>query len=251
MDWIGRAENVVGIALEVSILGLMMRRRLVGLFPLFFSYVLYEVLLTIVGSLTVSLDRVYFYFYWTTAPGEIILTLLAVHESFRRVFRAFYLLPWFRFLLPGGIVLALLYSALSGYLSPPVAANRVGAAIISAMITAQYVILTISIGFFILARLLRVPWRIHEYRFMLGFGVSALLTALGASLRSEFGTRHELLSGTLPALASILALAIWLSAVVHPYPPGLEGTGQPLSPDEVVTQLRRQFAIIRSLLRRG
>jgi hypothetical protein len=250
MYWIGRATITIGIALQVSILVLMTRRGLMRLFPLFFSYVLYEALIGIVESLILSHARLYSYFYWTAAVGEIILTILAAHESFRRVFRAFYLLPWFRLLFPLGIVLALLYSALSGYLSPPVD-SRVRAAIISAMLTAQYVILTISIGFFILARFLHVPWRIHEYRFMLGFGVSALLTVLGVSLRSEFGTRYELLYETLPALASLLALAIWLSAVVHPYPPGLEATDQPLSPDEVVTQLRRQFAIIRSLFRRS
>jgi len=251
MYWIVRAAPIAGIALQVSILVLMMRRGLVRFFPLFFSYGLYEVFITILGLFILSHYRAYFYFYWTTAVGETILAILAAHESFRRVFRAFYLLSWFRFLFPTGIFLALLYSALSGYLSPPVDAGRVATAIISAMMTAQYVILTISIGFFTLARLLRVPWRIHEYRFMLGFGASALLTALSASLRSEFGPRHEFLNETVPALGSILALAIWLSAVVHAYPPELEGTAQPLSPDEVVTQLRHEFAIIRSLFRRG
>lgn len=251
MYWIGRAAEIIGILLQVCILALMMRRRLVRLFPLFFSYVLYETLLTIVGSLALTHTREYYYFYWTTTLGEVILTILAVHESFRRVFRAFYLLPWFRLLLPGGIVLALLYSALSGYLSPPPNVNRVSAAILSALMASQYVILTISIGFFILAMFLHVRWRIHEYRIMLGFGVSALLTAFGASIGSEFGTRHELLYRTLLPAASILALAIWLSAVVHEYPAGLEGTGQPFSPDEIVIQLRRQFAIIRSLLGRG
>src|SRR5256885_5585958 len=49
-----------------------------------------------------------------------------------------------------------------------------GAAIISAALTAQYVILAISILFFVLAKFLRVPWKIHEYRLVLGFGISSL-----------------------------------------------------------------------------
>ena len=251
MYWLGLGVQITSIALQICILALLVRRRLLRSFPLFFGYILYVVVRTIIGSIALSHTRVYFYFYWTTAPGEIILMILAAHESFRRVFRVFYLLPWFRILFPATITFALLYAALRGYLSPPVHASPTGAAIISAMMTAQYVILTISIGFFALARLLRVPWRIHEYQFMFGFGVSAVSIAFAASIRSEFGAKHQFLSETLPALAYILVLAIWLSAVVHPYLAGCETTGQQLSPEEVVNQLRRQVATIRSLLRRG
>jgi len=44
------------------------------------------------GSVTLSRPHVYFYVYWITAPMDTILAILAVHESFRRVFRVFYLL---------------------------------------------------------------------------------------------------------------------------------------------------------------
>jgi hypothetical protein len=251
MYWLGLAVQITSIALQICILTLLLRRNLLRSFPFFFSYVLYVLLRTIVGSMTLSHAHVYFYFYWSTAPGEIILMILAAHENFRRVFRVFYLLSWFRRLFPAAITFGLLYAALRGYLSPPVHVSAAGAAIISAMMTAQYVILTISIGFFALARLLRVPWRIHEYRFMLGFGVSSVSIAFAASTRSEFGTKFQFLSGMLPAMAYPLVLAIWLSAVVYPQPAGIELSRQQLSPEEVVNQLRRQLAMIRSVLGRG
>jgi len=175
--------------------------------------------------------------------------ILAAYESFLRVFRIFYLLPWFRVFFLGGIAMALLYSAVRGYLSPPIHSSTVGAAIISAMLTGQYVILTISLGFFALARLLRVPWRIHEYRFVLGFGISSVATALAASVRSEFGTRFAFLSVMLPTLIYKLVLAIWLSAVVQSLPAKVQVASE--QPEEVVRRLRRELAAIRSLLRRG
>lgn len=249
MYWLGLASQITGIALFICILVLLWRRNLLRTFPFFFSYILYGLTTTIIGSITLSSPHVYFYVYWITAPPETILAILAVHESFLRVFRVFYLLRWFRTLFPGGIAIALLYSALRGSLSPPVHASAVGAAIISAMLTAQYVILTISLGFFALAKLLRVPRRIHEYRFVLGFGISAVATALAASVRSEFGTRFAFLSGMLPTLIYKLVLAIWLSAVVHSLPTKTEVASE--QPEEVVMRLRRELAAIRSLLRRG
>jgi hypothetical protein len=249
MNWLGLAIQITGIALFIWILALLWRRNLLRIFPFFFSYVLYSLITTIVRSITLSNPHMYFYVYWITTPLQVILAILAVHESFRRVFRVFYLLPWFRFCFPAGMAIALLYSALEGYLYPPVHASRVGTAIISAMLTGQYVILTISLGFFALAKLLRVPWRIHEYRFVLGFGISAVATALAASVRSEFGTRFAFLSGMLPAVTYTLVLVIWLSAVIHSLPAKVEvARGQP---EEVVRRLRRELAAIRSLLRRG
>jgi hypothetical protein len=253
MNWLGLAIQITGIALFIWILALLWRRNLLRIFPFFFSYILYSVITTTVRSITLSNPHVYFYVYWITTPVQVILAILAVHESFLRVFRVFYLLPWFRFCFPSGIAIALLYSALRGWFYPPVHASRAGTAIISTMMTAQYVILTISLGFFALVKLLHVRWRIHEYRFVLGFGISSAVIAFAASVRSEFGTRFAFLSGMIPAVAYMLVLVIWLSAVVYPLPAKIELAGEQLSqlsPEEVVSRLRRELAMIRSLLRR-
>ncbi len=254
MYWLGLAIAIMCSALLVCILVLLSRRNLLRTFPFFLSYVLLDLMTTIAASITLSRPHVYFYFFWITTPLKVISAILAVHESFRRVFRVFYLVSWFRFCFPAAIAIALLYSALRGWFYPPVHASRVGTAIISTMMTAQYVILTISLGFFALVRLLHVPWRIHEYRFVLGFGVSSSAIAFAASVRSEFGTRFAFLSGMLPAVTYILVLLIWLSAVVYPLPAKAELAREQLSllsPEEVVSRLRRQLATIRSLLKSG
>lgn len=202
------------------------------------------------GSVTLSRPHVYFYVYWITAPMDTILAILAVHESFRRVFRVFYLLRWFRFTFPGGIAIALLCSALIACLSPPRQVSMAGAAIISAMTTAQYVILTISLLFFALVLLLPVRWGIHEYHIVMGFGLSSLATAFAAAIRSVFVTRFIFLSTSLPGIVYVLVLLIWLTAVARPLPPEVVFVGEGLSPEEVVRILREDLAMIRSMFRR-
>ncbi len=253
MYWLGLALQITGVALEICILVLMARRDLFRQFPIFASYVSYVMLQTMLRGAFHSNNDVYFLIFWLTAPSEVILAILAVHESFRRAFRAFYLVRWFRFCFPGAIVLPMLYSLLTGYFSPPAHAHGIYAAIISGMLMAQYVILTISMAFFVLAKLLQVPWRIHEYRIVAGFGLSSGVTALAAGVRSVFGTRFALVSDMLPAVSYLLALGIWLSAAAYRLPPKAASDGQSPTQEELnqlVSRLRGDLAIVRGLLKK-
>jgi hypothetical protein len=249
MYWLGLSVQITCVVLQSWILALLWRRNLWRKFPIFTSYIAYVLVRTVVGSATLFNPNIYFYFYWISAPGEMILMILAAHESFLKVFRSFYLLRWFRIFFPGAIVVAVAYSAWEGYASPPVHVSAAGAAIISAALTAQYVILAISILFFVLAKFLRVPWRIHEYRFVLGFGISSLAVAFAGVFRSAFGTRFEFVSEMLPAVAYIVSLTVWLSAARH----AERSNDQPAlrsSPEHAVSDLRRQLLAIRSFLKK-
>ena len=254
MDRLGLIIQIAGIVLLASMLFQLWRKDLFGTFPLFASYSLCMLASTVTYLITLPTRHAYFYAYWITTPLQVLLAILAVHESFRKVFRVFYLLRWFRICFPAGIVIALSYASIRSYFHPPVHAPGIYAAIISGMLAAQYVILTIAIIFFALVKLLQVPWRIHEFRIVLGFGFSAAVMALAASLRSDFGTNFAFLTQMAPALTYILSLAIWLSAVVHPLPertgPDKE-SGPELGPQEVVSKLTSELTTVRSLLKRG
>jgi hypothetical protein len=253
MNRLGLAIAITTVAFLICILLLLAKRHLYRQFPLFASYVAYVILQAGLRFAFFSNTHLYFLVYWFTAPVEVILAILAVHESFRRVFRAFYLTRWFRFCFPGAIVLALLYSLLTGYFSPPAHARGIYAAIISGMLMAQYVILTISIAFFVFAKLLQVPWRIHEYRIVAGFGLSSGVTALAAGVRSVFGTRFTFMSEMLPAVSYLLALGIWVSAAAYPLPAKAVSGGEKPTLEELeqlVSRLRGDLAFVRGLLKR-
>ena len=64
-------------------------------------------------------------------------------------------------------------------------------------------------------RVLTRAWRVHEYRFVLGFGISSLGVAFGGAVRSAFVTRFGFVSEMLPAVAYVLVLAVGLSAVLQ------------------------------------
>ena len=251
MYWLGLTVEWICIALQGWILVLMLRGKLWLKFPLFSAYVAYVAVQMVLRSAFLSNPRVYLYVYWITAPFEMILTVLAVHESFLRVFRSFYLLRWFRILFPGAIVAALAYSAYEGYVSPPIHASPAAAAIISAALTAQYIILAIATLFFGLAMFLRVPWRIHEFRFMLGFALSALAVAFAGTVRSVFGTKFQFLSEMLPAVVYILTLVVWLSAVLHAEASNQRVLEEQVSGEQVISRMRRQSQVIRAFLKKG
>lgn len=251
MNWSGLLVQTVSVALEAWILVLVWRRGLWHPFPLFTGYVAYDLLRTLLASATISRPHLYFYVYWITAPGEMLLMILAASESFYKVFRSFYLLWWFRILFPGAIIGALVYSAWQGYVSPPVQASAAGGAIISAAVTAQYVILAIAALFFGLAIFLHIPPKIYEYRFVLGIAVSSLAVAFGGTVRSRFGTNFRFLGEMLPAVAYIGALLVWLSAVRHPQPAKEKQLAEAKSAPQVIAGVRRQSEFIRAFLRKG
>ncbi len=227
--WLGLTLEWGSVALLVWIFILMGQKHLYRRFPLFTLYTAALVLVTILRSAFLSHRHAYFYVYWLTEPAEVLLAVLAVHESFLAVFRGFYRLTWFRLLFPGAIVTALAYSAWKAYAHSPIHASRWGAAIISTSIASQYVILGICVLFFLLERAFSVHWRLYEFRIVFGFGIAALGDVAAGVIRSELGSKLSFLSEYLPGLLFLMAVIVWLSAMLEEEPSGaatIAGTTQ-------------------------
>jgi hypothetical protein len=249
MDWFGHLLQWSSVVLQVCILALMIWRGLLRRFPLFATYTAYIICITMLRSVVLSNRMVYFYTYWATEPGEILLGLLAVHESFLRIFRVFYAVRWFRILFPGTIAFALVYSGWIAYAHPPRQVSPAGAAIISAAVASEYVIVGISVLFFALVLLFRVRWRIYEFRIVLGFGISALTMVFAGIVRSENGTKFVFLSTYAPPMAYFLAVLIWLSAMLRPG--AIEVLEVKDAPDVLAEDLRGHLSAIKRLLKRS
>lgn len=225
----------------------MGRRHLFRRFPAFAAYMAYVVVVSILKVLFLSNRRVYFYVYWASEPGDVVLSVLSVHESFRRVFADFYRLQWFRALFPTTILLVLAYSAWTAYAHPPVGVNGVASAIISTSIAAQYLILGISVLFLALLRFLQVQWRVYESRIVMGFGVASVMYAFAGVLRSEAGSHFQLVSEYLPAIGYVLAACIWLSAMLMRQPWAYRGVPRGVDED-LMRQMRLQLQAMKNLL---
>jgi len=247
MHWIEFVLPALGGVLEVSIIAFLIRRGIQSEFHAYTIYIVFALAQVIAGELTILHPAEYLYVFWITSPVEVGLTLLAVLESFWRVFRSFRLLSWFRFVLPVAIGTAMTYSAVQGYRFPPIETTPAGAAMINAAMTSHYVILAVALLFFLLAGFFHIPARIHEHRFVLGFGVASLAAVLGASVRAVFGSRFEFVSMQAQPIGYIVALLIWLFAVVHPLPNG----GAVVQPVENLESLKFQLRNLRSFVRKS
>ena len=246
MEWSQWLVPVSGIALEFSVVGFFFRWRTWRSFAVYSIYIVFVLLQALsLTAVTFLYPHTYPLVYWLTAPVEILLAILATLESFWRVLKSFQLLRWFRFVLPAAILIALGYAALQGYRFPPVEATPGQAAIINATVAAHYLILAVAVLFFALVALLHVPWRVHEHRFMLGFGIAALAVAFGGSVRAVFGSHFEFVSRQAQPIGYLIALLIWFSAVVHPVPK--DGVISP--PVEIVAGLKSQWRNLRSFVR--
>ena len=248
MFWLGQFVEWLGIALLVSILVFLLRRGLSRRYPLFTLYAAYMTVTLLARALTLSRPHLYFYVYWTAEPGALVLKLLALGESFLKVFRGFYLLARFRLLLPGAILVALAVSVLRT-LSHPTQGSRATSIVVSGEMAVQYIALVVAVLFVGLVVLLRLPWRVHEYRIVLGFGISALGTFSSAGLRFFAGSGFGLLRSMVESAAYILALAIWVSAARYSSTSRLPAEPK-VSPGMLVDELRRELAYTRSMLGR-
>ena len=245
--WLDQTVRWVGFTLLITILVLLGRQKLYKQFPLFTLYVGYITLTTFLCALTVARPQLYFYVYWAAEPGAFLLKLLAVCESFMKVFRGFYLLQRFRLLLPGAITLALALSVVRA-INHPTEGTMTASIIVAGTMTAQYIVLAVSILFVGLVILLHLPWRAREYRIVLGFGITALGTFSEAALRSQLGSESGL-TRMLASGAYTLALVVWVTALLHPCTPRIQ-VDEGVSSEGLVQELRRQVAYARAMLGR-
>jgi len=251
MHWIELAVQAICIALEVGVIVCLSRWGGWREVPVFLAYLVFILLRTIVGSIALSHEAFYFEFYWISAPLEIGLTVLAVLESFWRVFASFRLLRWFRLVLPGSVAAALGYSAWRGYhydRFPLVEMTPAAAALVSATVMLQYAILGVALMYFLLGALLHVGGRTHENRFILGFGVASLAAAFGGSMRGMFGESFALVSRESQSLGYLIALMLWLSGAIYPIP-GKTTSGTP--PRDFIDDVKFQLRNLRSFVRKG
>jgi|SRR5579884_2129545 len=121
------------------------------------------------------------------------------------------------------------------------------AAIISAAVAAQYVILGISILFFLLLRFMNLQWRLYEPRIVMGLGIASVVYAFSGVLRTEGGARFQFLSQYLPAMGYVIAVAIWLSAMLVREPWSYQGIPPGVDQD-LLKQMRSQLDALREVL---
>jgi hypothetical protein len=244
MGKLGLATLIIPILLRIWLTGLLVRRKVQTLFPMFLTYILFTLAASITKLCVYSDYRTYYFVYWSTEAVAVLLSILALLEVFRWIFALFWLSWWYRGFLYGSIVFVLGLTIANAILNPPAHMGPWSALIYSSGIVVNFMQLTIFMVFWLLSRHLRVGFRRYAFGIMLGFGVSSFGTLSAGLLRSVFGTKLTVVSIYLPAVAYILALVFWLHVFWREEPPETR-QAMPITMEELSEQVREYTRILK------
>ena len=177
-------------ALQLGLLGLMFWRKLYRSFPVFFSYIGFQIAtFAVTFPLRVQGPRFYnifFYLYWTTTAISVVIGFGVIHEVFQDVFRPYHtlrdlgsvLFKW------AGLVMLMVAAVVAASTS-----SDAQTPIIAGITTLQRSVRVVQCGLvlflLVFSRYLGTHWRQKSFGIALGFGafasVELSLVALSAS----------------------------------------------------------------------
>lgn len=189
---------------------LLYRRQAYKVAPVFFSYIVISVPVSLVRVLTINHYHVYFYVYWASDLLLILLSLAALNQVFWYTYRGFDAIWWLRPLYYGAILLALGVTIRMAIVSPPVVAHPVISFIVDAEITANMVRSGIVALFAALVKPMVVRFQRYPFGIILGFGFSSVGPCIAYFSFSAFGTKVTGFANIVASVSYIIALVIWL-----------------------------------------
>jgi len=200
--------------MESVLAGIMFKRKLYRQFPVFFVYILSQILIfAILFPLYLGgsshYDR-YFYAYWLGAAVSLAIGFKVIHEIVLTIFRPYHALKDLATILFRWAALVMLLVALVVAASSPAAANS---PITQAVITAQRCVRVVQCGLIlfllVFSKYLGISWKQHSMGIALGFGGYAGVELASVALCAS-GQIHPNLMHTLETSAYILATGTWI-----------------------------------------
>lgn len=221
-------------AIQAVLLVLLVRRRLYRreMYPFFFVYTLYSVIVVIPRVIMAHNPAVYPLLFWGTEILYGVFALFALDEVFRKVFAFDYRKKrWMRCLFPVTIFAmnaGLLFWWRFVYTTPNhghlnllssawVAFNE-GVHSIECILLALFMLLWAALG---------SKWRSYDYGILLGFCVSGLVNMTADMVRFKSGSGYEFWRTNVPGAIYVFACVIWLHGFWENYQP------TPMSPEEL------------------
>jgi hypothetical protein len=204
--------------LKIVILVMMVRRKLYGRYPLFFSYLAYTVLVTALLFAVRGSYRAYFYAYWSTDAVANMLILGVVYELFTSMFKQHHALRDFgNMLFRWAVVMAAMLAGLLLFSGMNPSKNSV----VNTIMNLDRSVGVLQCGMLLFLVLfsphLKISWRHQISGIALGFGLNsaARMLLLSQWIHGVFGAKYL---NTLSMLAYDWTLLIWLAYACMPAP---------------------------------
>jgi hypothetical protein len=204
----------LGAGLEAIAVAVMMRRRLVQEFPVFFSYLAFHVVYAFLGFFVRihygGDNHVNIVFYWTGQAIGTGLRFAVIYEIFVRVLRPYSALQQGGAILLKWTTLLLLFVAVMAALSH---GNGDPSWAIKGAVSLNRSVNVVQCGLlvflFLYSSYFGLTWRHYVFGIALGFGLIASLELLSATLRAQIGASADLLFDFVPRISFVVAIFIW------------------------------------------
>ena len=209
---------LVGPLLQLTLLIFMLRRKLQAVFPRFFSYIVFQIVKSVILFGIYRYDHEnYFDAYWTGNAISVLLSVTVMDEILHNLLKRY-----------GGIQkltslifrwacgLLLLLSIVNAYSSQQTGPDRV----ISAVLAFDRSVRVMQCGLFfllmILCRLLRNCWRQHVFGIALGFGIFASIELMLVSIVTHFGDGGVAVVSLIKSAAYNAVTLLWVMYLRRP-----------------------------------
>ncbi len=198
--------------LELSLVGVMFRRRLHRTFPVFFAYVVFQVLnfMVLFPIYRFGSTKAYFYAYWISLAISLAIGFKVIHEIFLDVFRPYHTLKDLGTVLFKWAALVMLLVAVVVTASSQAGADS---PLVQAVIIGQRCVRVIQCGLvlflLVFSRYLGVSWRQHGFGIALGLGGFATVDLVVLALFSSGQIRAHTVS-LVSTTTYTFAILVWI-----------------------------------------
>lgn len=199
----------IPIVLQISIVALLLRRKLQKRFPWFFVYVCYALLEAGIRLAASRSQSAYFVVYWSTAIPGLVLTVVALWESFLAIFWPETKLRWFMWVFWSCMAVAVAYAVWKGWILPPRQAGRLVTVMLDLEFASGVIIAMFGLLYAGAIRLFGILEHQRESAIIFGFTAYTTISTLSVITRSAFGTRFKAVTDYIPAIAYIIGEVIW------------------------------------------
>jgi hypothetical protein len=199
----------IPLGLLALLLGLLIRKRAYNACPYFFAYVAFAVAADVARFFALNHPRPYFATYWITEAGYDLLGILVMYEVLRTVLGSLTRAWWARLIFPAVLVAGMGMSAARANVVPS-RLGGLEFYIVLGEIAVRFVQVFVFAGLVALVPLLGLRWRQYPFGVATGFGLYATIMLLTTIKFSDFGTTFKLLWGWTSLVAYSVAVVIWI-----------------------------------------
>lgn len=210
--------------LQILVLGLMFWRKLHRSFPVFFSYLGFQIAaFALTVPLRIQGPRLYtafFYVYWATTAISVVIGFGVIHEVFQDVFRPYHtlrdlgsvLFKW------AGLVM-LMVAAVVAASTPSATQDPIVAGITALQRSVRVIQCGLVLFLLVFSRYLGTHWRQKSFGIALGFGAFASVELSLVALSVTTGTVLNQVIASFTNMATYnLTILIWMAYMVATSP---------------------------------